>query len=166
MDYQANKQSTVCGFKEAESSIYSLHIGKTGYRWLLSTRDNCADEIYVEIPHVPGFGGADIEFTLIDLTSLVIKGPRHSNCDAFFLDTGIDVRDKCRTFGVIAEKFGKKPRFTDPPLLLNVIHIDTQPQIGAFDRIGVLAQQLSDIRKKEFVFYIETNGGAHCGRTK
>jgi len=53
-------------------------------------------EIYVDTgdPESQGFGGAICMFTLEDGTKEQVKGPWHSNSEALFKDTGLDLRNE------------------------------------------------------------------------
>lgn len=84
-------------FKRPEEMIFrKIEVeGKTRTYYLMVSRPNIADSIYVD-PHDPnsrGFGGSLLQFTLEDGTVDEVKGPWHTGANALLNDTGMDIRD-------------------------------------------------------------------------
>ena len=101
-DFTPQRQPMICGSAVAEQNVYWLHVGKNGHRWLVADRPDCGSYVYVEGgPDSDGFGGRTLRFELVTGEVLELKGPWHSNSEALFAATGVDVRDKHLTFGVV-----------------------------------------------------------------
>jgi len=158
------RSGMICASADAESHIYEAHKGKSGKVWLVPKNTvNPAENIYVEGDKgSQGFGGREITFPLNDDGSLKVTlvGPWHSNVEALLEDTGVDIRDRFLTQGVIALKRecleGMRYRFT------GILHIDIEPTLGTFERVKELAQKIVDERGHSVAFYSESRGGSHC----
>ena len=162
-DFTPDRYGMISGQGEAAKHRYDLHVGKSGRRWLVSTSDDRASNVYVEGgPGSQGFGGAELVFTLRDGSAVTLKGPWHSNSDSLFRDTGVDVRNEHYTFGVIGT--GREYRNTGgSATITGVIHADKGPTKGQFSRINDLAQQMADERQQTLFYYQESKGGSSCG---
>src|SRR5438477_12887967 len=116
---------------EAEKHTYETHVGKSGIKWYVTNDvDNQADHIYCTDSDDwdmvgQGFGGRSILMTLSDGTEEELHGGWHSNAEAFFQDTAIDIRDRHRTFVVIAQR-------RDAEYLYDVVYADKEPQVTEF----------------------------------
>lgn len=162
MDYIIERQPMFCGSCEAEQRRYKKIIGKSGRVWLYAIQDNSADNIYVSGgENSDGFGGRTLSFTLEDGTIEKLKGPWHSNSDALYGDTGVDLRDKCLTFVVISESRNRiqieRIYYTK---MVNVLYKDTKPTIGKFERGRIIAQKLANKLKQTIYCYSQSQGGS------
>lgn len=163
-DYTAASYSMFSGQAEAAAHIYNIHIGKSGRIWLVSTERDCASNIYVQGgPKSDGFGGAMLEFILANgVDKIKLKGPWHSNADSFLSDTGIDVRNRHLTFGVI----GKGRDWKDGrSIIKDLVYFDTEPTLGTFNRISNKAEKMAKVMNQQLYVYSESKGGSSCGGT-
>lgn len=107
-----------------------------------------------------GYGGRTLDFPTKGGV-VKIQGPWHSNTDALYERTGVDLRDKHRTTGVVALKRGTEGYETT---LLDVVYVDPDGGVvGKFNRIQELAQQMSDESDKVLFYYRRSLGGSSCG---
>lgn len=163
-----SNQRMICGQSNAMSRKYHLYKGKSGNRWLVADQPNAGDNVYVEgSPNSDGFGGAILTFDLVLGGKLELKGPWHSNSDALFADTGIDVRNKFLTFGIVAQKRENGPK----GMLFNwyyddIIHRDEEPTIGHYDRIERIANAWTKEHGKTCFYQFLTQGGGSAGSTR
>ncbi len=157
--------SMICGSAEAEKHRYHIHVDKSGKRWLVADQPDCASNVYVEGgPNSNGFGGRELSFTLVDGSILKLKGPWHTNADSLFQATGVDVRDKYLTYGVVAEK--REYRKKDGGMratLISILHQDAKPVIGKFNRIQQIALGIAKKLNQTVQYYSESAGGSSCG---
>lgn len=152
----------ICGSAEAESRRYHTTLDPRGLRWLWSNDHNPGDHIYVEGgPNSNGFGGRTLTFELVDGSSVALKGPWHSNSGALFANTGVDLRDKHLTCGIVALKrtCGRLSRH-EPDEYDEVLHYDIEPVVGAFDRIEAIAKKEASMRHRPvFYAFVSASGG-------
>ena len=104
-----------------------------------------------------GYAGATLNFKLADGSVYSAKGPWHSNTDALFRHSGVDIRDKHLTYVVLAEK--REYIHFDTTLLSGVCYKDESPVIGKFDRYKEIAKNYPEAK----VYYAESTGGSSCG---
>jgi hypothetical protein len=161
------KESTamICGSAEAESRAYKKITTKKGRIWLVAVQPNEADNIYVEA-HASengpgykgsrGFGGRTLSFKLDTGETIELKGPWHSNAKALYEATGYDIRDKHRTFGVVAMRY-------ESPYLRDVVYKDDGPTIGTYSRVDDIAQEIANHYKRRVYVYVRSEGGSHRG---
>lgn len=164
--FVAPLRGMISGIDQAEKGEYKVAIGKSGKRWLYNDDiKGCASHIYVEgEPGSQGFGGSVISFKLLNGDVLNLRGPWHTNSHSMFADTGIDLRDRSITFGVI----GTDREFVSNSMSMaisNVLYFDTEPTEGSFNRIKDLANKMAIERGQELAFYSESEGGSQCGFT-
>lgn len=153
----------VCGSAEAESKVYQKvqsTKGKNTYYVPVNGSER-AGNIYVD-PHDPkseGFAGRVISFPLEDGTVDEVKGPWHTNCDALFEETGLDLRNEHRTFVVL----GMGRTYEDhKTVITDVIYQDPEGGlVGSFDRYKELELQYPEAEQ----YYSESRGGSSCGQT-
>ena len=104
-DFVVGRQPIICGSAEAESRKYYKYVGKSGKIWLVADQEDAAANIYAEGgPNSDGFGGRTLTFQLVNGSEIKLKGPWHTNAQALFEETGIDVRDRHYTFVVISRR--------------------------------------------------------------
>jgi hypothetical protein len=169
MDWTDGKKSgMICGSANAEKRVYKKLVGKSGRIWLVAIQENAADNIYVSGgKHSQGFAGRTLTFKVDDGSDISLAGPWHSNSAALLADTGVDVRDKYLTFGVIGlgREYGQVQGL-HPITIKDVIHVDSQWMLGTYDRIDVLAQQHANKLGKAVAYFIKSKGGTTSGFTK
>jgi hypothetical protein len=146
---------------------YFLHIGKSKRRWVVSATDeNQGEHIYLDGGRgSQGFGGRLMRFQLAPWGYVEFEGPWHSNATDFFRDTGIDVRNKFHTFGVIGRRclsaIDNSGRKRD--LIEDVLYFDSAPVLGSFNRIRELAQKMADELGVSVYCYDSSLGGSSQG---
>jgi len=155
----------ICGSAEAESRRYLKVEGKSGTTWLVADQPNAADNVYCDQhdPKSDGFGGRTLTFPLVDGGEYSCRGPWHANSNALFADTGMDVRDKCFTFVVIARRRSYKSKPSYETVLEDVLYQDLDWQIGHFSRWKEIARQLWEQGEHELVYYSQSSGGSSNG---
>lgn len=160
------RQGMVSGYDKAISRKYNIYTGKSGDRWLVADQENPGDNIYVEGgPNSQGFGGARLTFMLKDDTKLELIGPWHSNSTALFMDTGIDVRDKHLTYGIIADTREPGPKGGFEWYYSGIIHLDEAPTVGYYDRIERIANAWSREHQKSCYYCFLSRGGGSASST-
>ncbi len=126
---------------------FRIHEGtkRTGHRgqqstWLVGDVPNAGDHVYCDRhdSKSEGFGGAEMRFNLFAGSEYIAKGPWHSNPQALFEDTGVDVRDKHYTRVVIGREAEVLPR--GGYVMKDVLHLETEPVLGQWDRYLYLAE--------------------------
>lgn len=104
-----------------------------------------------------GFGGATLSFPCDDGVTYNVKGPWHGNTESLFEDTGVDLRDKHRTFIVLS-----KDRILEgyTTVMKDVVYQDPKGGIvGKFDRWEELVKQYPEAK----FYYSASRGGSSCG---
>lgn len=176
------KQFVIGEYKQISASgevaAWKFHMvkGKSGKRWLYSAVDqDVASFVYVEGgPGSKGFGGRELRFELVEGGEVLLTGPWHSNADAMFQDTGVDVRDKMFSFCVIAKRRGRigftretafGPREFTRETLEDVLYWDEAPVLATFERpeIKEMAERFADELGHSVYLYKETRGGSSNG---
>jgi len=162
-EFRIERESMICGSAEAENKVYKKVVGDSGSVWLIPQNDSPGEGVHVHNPNdrdSQGYGGRTLEFLLTDGTVYKAAGPWHSNSDALYCDTGIDLRDKHRTFVVISLGRGLDGGVI---ILEDVIYIDDAPKVGEFKRGDKLAQELADKLNRPVIRYSRSRGGSSCG---
>lgn len=152
------------GMSEAQNRTYHQVIGKTGKIWLYAHQVNSADNVYVEGDKGSnGFGGATLEFKLVTGETIALKGPWHGNSDALFKDTGVDIRDRCLTQGIIAKERRDGENYFAPQIYTEVYHYDELPTVGNFNRIEDLAENIAYELNDPVYYAMISSGGGMSG---
>lgn len=115
-------------------------------------------DVHVDLhdPRSQGYGGQTLEFPLEDGTVDKVKGPWHTNSDALFSDTGLDLRDQHLTFVVLAREWN-----TRTGELEDVLYQDPAPIVGSFDRYKAIAEQFRS--EPTLYAYSQSSGGSLTG---
>ena len=166
MDYEVKPEGMRSGMGEQASRVYKMYMGKSGRRWLVADQPNAGDNVYVEGgDKSDGFGGATLTFKLINREEVKLKGPWHSNSDALYADTEIDLREQHETFIVIGtgREYNQSNLSDYITIIKNVLYIDEFPTIGSFYRGKELAQDFADDMEIPIVCYSRSRGGSSCG---
>ena len=168
-DFVIKNMPMICASAEAEQRKYRKINGKHGSIWLVAVQDNPASNIYYWSPgKSDGFAGRTLRFELEDGSHLDLQGPWHSNAEDLFTTTGVDVRDKYLTFGIIAKssehKTIKNPGYLNSYVTVfkDVLYQDKDWTVGYFDRIEDMAQNMANELGKKVVFYSQSQ----CGSTQ
>lgn len=164
-DFIIERQPMICASAEAESRKYHKYIGKSGRIWLAADQEDAAANVYVEGgPNSDGFAGRTLTFQLTDSSEIKLKGPWHTNSQALFEDTGVDVRDKYYTYIVISKdrKYGEHYE----SIMVDVLYRDEAPQLGSFHRGDVLAREWAREIGVPVYCYSQSKGGSSCGQVK
>jgi len=150
--------------------LYKKATGKSGRTWVYPLIANAGDDIHVSADPVEnkpgyigfrGYGGSTLKFNIDDGSVLELKGPWHSNADALYDDTGVDLRDAHLTFVVIAKD--RKWNENSMCVFLDVLYKDDVPQIGSFDRGTLLAMKMSKELGIPLALFTESTGGSSNG---
>ncbi len=151
--------------------VYKKAIGKSGRIWIYSKGKGAGSFIHVSADlkenergyqGFRGYGGSTLQFPLEDGTMEELIGPWHSNCDALFNDTGIDLRKKHLTFVVIS-KSREYSKESYSSIMKDVLYIDAEPQEGLFDRGILMAMEIAKKLNITVVCYKESLGGSSNG---
>jgi len=149
---------------EQQQFKYQRFRGKSGRNWFIPINIvNRAEYVYVDNPdkREEGFGGRNMPFELEDGETYVATGPWLSNSDAFYADTGVDVRREYETYGCIA--LGRKTRGTGSlrnrqTVFENVLYYDLEPTLGDYHRIHRIGFILANLYN--VVVYYRMNGSS------
>lgn len=152
----------------AGRSGYRLATGNDGWIWLYAPNDaDPGNTIYAHNPadaNSQGMGGAWIEFKTGVAGIYRVKGPWKANSSRLFDDTGVDLRDKRLSFVVLSldADLSRYPRV----ICRDVIHVDSAPMMGTFDRGKLLAQRYADEYSIAIHCAVRTAGGGSYGYVK
>jgi hypothetical protein len=156
----------ISGQGEAVSRPLKVATAANGTRWLYNDDlPNAGAFIYVEGgPNSQGFGGSTIPFKLVDGTTLELKGPWHSNSDALFKSTGIDLRERHVTWGCI----GTERDYTNSrSTIRGLLYFDPEGGLeGPFNRIETMANAMAKERDVKLCYFSGSHGGSSCGFTR
>jgi hypothetical protein len=161
-DWVAPPYSMICGSYEAEIRRYKRYEDKEGCVWLVAIQEDAACNIYWHNPRdkdSQGFAGRTLHFPLEDGSVYEAKGPWHTNSDAFFQKTGIDIRDKHRTFVVLSKDIQYQPGGYCRPIMVDVVYKDEAPTIGHFDRY----KELIKLHPEAKCYHSQSSGGSSTG---
>lgn len=153
----------LCGQAEQAERIYFKFIGQKSI-WYIGIQENPADNIYstsiVKSGRSDGFGGATMEFILNDGTKDLVQGPWHSNADSLLHDTGIDITPTRLTQGICAK--GVTGTMLEGYEYTDVLHYDESAQLGQYDRIMTIAQNLADKLQCRVYYAMKSAGGGNA----
>lgn len=149
-------------------SVYDHHIGKSGQHWFVATGNDRGGKCYVWDPRdrdSRGFAGRTLTFRLSDGTTMVVKGPWHSNSDALFADTGVDVRNEHVTWGCIGlnRVYRRNNAGDSIGYITEVVYFDPTPMVGPFNRVDDYAIYLQKTTRAHLYVFSMSVGGSHHG---
>lgn len=160
-----NHQYMFSGQEEAQNRKYNLYEDKYGVTWLVSDQLNAADNIYCSNKNNKpgeGFGGAKLKMPLVGGGEFILNGGWHSNADALFSHTGIDVRHTYLTLVIIGEN--RTYNTQHRTIITNVLYYETKPQLGIYDRYkNICGQALHQYNLDHVIYYMESKGGSSDG---
>lgn len=161
-DYVEDEYRIISGQGEVSVKKFKKYQGKSGNTWYLSIQENCADNVYVDQhdPKSDGFGGAVLTFELEDGTVDKVKGPWHSNSEAFSRDTGINITNKHLSFVVISKERGQDKNYRT--VMKDVLYQDEKPTLGIYDRYKELAKPFIEeaVKSGTSLFYYSKGVGS------
>lgn len=162
MDYDLNNSITPGIYGEKKTFKAYNDIKEPGRLWLIAEQDNAADNIFVGFPYdtkSQGFYGDWLTFEIDTGTKIRLQGPWHSNSKAMYENTGIDIRDKSKTFVVIGN--GYVPN--NNGLIKDIIYKDDDFVIGRHERGDKLAQKYANELGHPVFRWVRGMGGSHSG---
>jgi hypothetical protein len=153
------------GMVEAAKNKYHKHVDSDGTIWLVADGPGKGDAVYCSGgPGSQGFGGATLRFELVDGGVEMLTGPWHTNADALFSHTGVDVRDQFLTFGIVAEEREHVAGRWGANYYDKIIHHDSEPIVGTYDRIHNIAKTWAKENGKVCYYAFITPGGGSSGQ--
>jgi hypothetical protein len=152
--------------QELAKNTYRTAVGKSGKKFYIPDGvPNPADNIYCtesddwDTPG-SGFAGRTLVMECVDedgnVTTEQLKGGWHSNAEALFQETGVDIRDKHKTFVVVAYR-------RDAENFYDVVFVDSGPVVGLFQRGEHIATELANKLETPLVCFSRSAGGAVIG---
>ena len=165
--FVVQRQAMICGSAEAEARQFTIAVDKRGCVWFYTLTDpDPGGHVYVHNPNdekSDGFAGRIITFKIGKCGTYAAKGPWHGNSDSLFANTGVDLRDKNLTFGVIS--LGRAYE-NHNSVLTDIIYMDDKPTLGLFDRTDIKAQQMASDLNTVVYYYSESGSGSSSGPVK
>ena len=167
-EYVTDDYQMFSGQSSAVERHYHKYTGKSDRTWLVADQENAADDIYVtnnpqnttsKDQGFEGFGGATLAMPLVTGETFALHGGWHSNAQALFDDTGVDVRDTHFTFVVLAKERCSTDDGTWRTVFRDIVYRDAKPVLGGFDRYKKLIENHPDAR----FYYSSSRGGSSSG---
>lgn len=123
-----------------------------------------ADHIYVgyrEYTGSQGFGGRRMVFNLTDQNRAVtLQGPWHSNSDAFYENTGVDIRHLHYVQLVVGLSRERGPSYRET--LTNIVYFEL-PGVRAFDGYKATMKSLYEQHQVPLYYWHGGSGGSTYG---
>ena len=164
-NFEIKAQPMLCASTEAEKRKYNLYRDKHETIQLVADQPNAGDNIYVEGgPGSCGFDNRIINFELITGEIIKLEGPWKFNSTILFNATGIDVRNKHKTWGCIGTNWIPGPGFMGT--IIDVIYMDNNPVIGVFNRIKNLANNHAKKLGVDVYYYSQNQDGSTQQKTR
>lgn len=160
MDIVVAKLGMISALGEQGRYRYKRYKGKTCV-WYVADVENDGDFIYCDTgrKNSEGFGGRELEFSLVNGSVVKVKGPWQSNSSSFFEDTGVDLRKKHLTSVVISR--GRRQDEFYNTVMQDVVYYDERPMVGSFDRWKEIAKELKV--EGPMFYYKRSLGGSATG---
>jgi len=160
VDIEINESiSMICASSEAVMCEYNMHKDANGRIWMIPTQKAAGDNIYCGYDYdtkSEGFGGQWLTFKVTGEDQTIrLQGPWHSNSNALFQATGINVRNQHLTQVTISR--GKINNVMKDVI---VDFLDDEPKLGLFDRGTKLAQEFVNFVEYPVCCYIKSSGGS------
>lgn len=147
---------------EVQKHRYYSVVGSSGCKFYIPhEEDNPADNILcTEFADWDkpgnGFSGRTLTLAMHDGTTEDLKGGWHSNAEGLLQETGIDIRDKHKTFAIVAHR-------RDAENFYDVLYVDEKPVIGNFTRGEEIASELAKKLGTPLVCFSRSHAGAVIG---
>ncbi len=164
--FNAGNGAIKSGSYEASLKTYKKVDGKSGKTWLIPINlDPSSIHVDIHDSNSKGYAGSILSFDLDTGDTYEVKGPWNSNPEALFQDTKIDLRNKHKTYGIIALKRNSPPKgsFHMNYTYEDVLYLDKQKIEGTFNRIDDLAQKFADKLDTRVFYQVVTAGGGCAG---
>ncbi len=155
-------------YEKVKPTVYKKAVGRSGKIWIYQIGEGSSNFIYVSPDRrenfpgfrgFRGFGGSTLSFTLEDGSVEKIQGPWHSNSEALYHDTGVDIRNRHLTYVIIA----KNREFSNGTTLVGILYKDEKPMEGDFHRGTIMAMGMAKKLGRPVVCYSESLGGSSEG---
>lgn len=154
----------ICASEEAETRRYHMVRGKSGRLWFVADQPDMAGNVYVEGGKGSnGFAGRWLTFPLVDGRTVKTKGPWHTNSDALFKDTGIDIRDTYLTRVIVAKDQGSTGAPKWISYFVDVVYFEEEPQMGHFGRGDEIATKIANELGQPVQCFRSSMGGSSRG---
>lgn len=159
------RRGMICGSNDAQARVFEKHVGKSGNTWLVAVQENAAANVYVtnnpanttsRNQGFEGFGGSTLSFPLTDGTVFEAHGPWHTNSDALYEDTGVDVRNRHFTWVALGMD---RDHIDSATIIRGVVYKDEQPTLGSFNRY----KEIIKLHPEALVYFMESEGGSSSG---
>jgi hypothetical protein len=167
-EFVSDEYRMFSGQEEAIQRRYKMYKGKSGLIWLVADQKNAAENVYVtnnpentsnKDSRWAGFGGASLRMPLVGGGEFILNGGWHSNSDALFNDTGVDVRDTYTTFVVLSKILDFTNDGTYRRIFRDIVYKDEKPTLGRYDRYKDLIKQYPEAK----FYYMASRGGGSSG---
>lgn len=136
--------------------VYEIVKGKS-QTWAIGV-DEYSHEIYSLHGDPSGMGGSEVLFKQKDGSEYKAKGVWHSNPDALYKDTCIDLRQRTISYGFISLERKNIGMLLDS--YENLVFCDKEWKVGLYKRIEYKACELSNKLNKKLYYYSQTLGGS------
>lgn len=152
--------------QDDENPLYTCYRDKKDKNLLWCVRhntDNPADHIYVGYPYdtgSEGYAGRWLVFPTIDGTTVTLQGPWHSNSDALFEHTGIDVRNQHYVQLVVGLSRDQGPSYRTT--IKDIVYYEP-PGINAFNVYKSVLRQLYEKYHRPLYYWHGGSGGSTYG---
>jgi hypothetical protein len=153
--------------EQSAISLWDYAIDANGTYWLWPTEHkepgamvHVGETLHAGQRYSEGYSGRTMQFPTKD-GIVKIQGPWHTNADALFHATGVDLRDKHLTWGLIALRREYDKHI---PVFRYVLHLDPdEGVVGPFDRISKQAQAFATEGARPIAYYSRSHSGSSCG---
>lgn len=153
----------------SDKEVFRKVTGKSGNTWLVKVVPPAGSKVYrTNNPENTtgkgggyGFGGATISFTTVD-GEFKAHGPWHSNAEALYEDTELDIRHLHLTRVWVAEGAGFEEGSYKTVPHGEVYYRENVPAMGEFHRGKAIGQAIANLYQKRVFVYSESDGGSSC----